>query len=196
MDFAPVIDFAALGIPEVKPGAIPVLDFSHGPVPEESALRLAIGRYDEHRPGSYVTPLFAGRDIHMGIDLFAPMGTPVRAFTAGIVHLAGYNSQEGDYGGTIVTVHRLEGLELYALYGHLSRRSLENQLPGRRFGAGEVLGWIGERGENGGWVPHLHFQLSYERPARADLPGVVSREQRALARLKYPDPRLVLGALY
>jgi murein DD-endopeptidase MepM/ murein hydrolase activator NlpD len=67
---------------------------------------------------------------------------------------------------------------------------------GVRVRSGETIAWVGDRTENGGWPPHLHFQLSYERPERADLPGVVTAAERELALLRYPDPRLVLGPLY
>ena len=60
----------------------------------------------------------------------------------------------------------------------------------------EVIAWIGDRHENGGWNPHLHFQLSLVRPEVADLPGAVSDADRAHALTLYPDPRLVLGSLY
>src|SRR5262249_13884731 len=147
--------------------------------------------------GMYTAALFGGvRCIHMGIDLAAPVGTPVHAFFEGEVYLAGDNRAPGDYGPTVITRHVLGGTELYALHGHLSRRTLEHATPGRRFAAGEVLAWIGDETENGGWNPHLHFQLSYERPDVPDLPGVVTEADREAALKKYPDPRLVLGPLY
>ena len=50
--------------------------------------------------------------------------------------------------------------------------------------------------ENGGWEPHLHFQLSYQEPETHDMPGVVAPSDREEALQIYPDPRLVLGTLY
>ncbi|GIT41297.1 MAG: hypothetical protein Ct9H300mP10_03070 [Methanobacteriota archaeon] len=55
---------------------------------------------------------------------------------------------------------------------------------------------MGDKHENGGWEPHLHFQLSLVEPETHDLPGVVAPEDREQALLDYPDPRLVLGPLY
>ena len=60
----------------------------------------------------------------------------------------------------------------------------------------EVIGWFGDSTENGGWEPHLHFQLSLVEPTTHDLPGVVAPEDREQALKKYPDPRLVLGPIY
>ena len=58
------------------------------------------------------------------------------------------------------------------------------------------IGWFGDKSENGGWEPHVHFQLSLERPESCDMPGVVNPEDRDSALMKYPDPRLVLGQIY
>lgn len=155
-----------------------------------------VGRYDEDRV-VYTQALFGGeRTVHVGIDLGGPAGTAVHAFADGVVVAAGTNPAPGDYGPTIVTAHDLGDRPIWALHGHLSAPSLSRSPVGRRFGAGDVLGWLGEPEENGGWPPHVHFQLSWERPATHDLPGVVRREDRAEALRRYPDPRLVLGPVY
>lgn len=174
-----------------------VYDHTKGYDPARLRSAYGVGRYDEKRPGMYATELFGGvRDIHVGIDLAAPVGEPVRMFYDGEIHKLGYNPAPGDYGYVIVTRHLLDGVELYALFGHLGRRSIEGRREGDRVRAGEVIGWVGPKEENGGWNPHLHFQLSYERPETHDLPGVVSEADRARALETYPDPRLVLGPLY
>jgi peptidoglycan LD-endopeptidase LytH len=156
----------------------------------------AIGRYDEDRT-IYTQALFAGaRTVHMGVDLGGPVGTAVHAFWDGVVLHSGINAADGDYGGTVVTEHSVDGATLWALHGHLSHASVAASPPGRPLARGEVLGWLGDRTENGGWPPHLHFQLSRQRPGTHDLPGAVSRVERDEARLRYPDPRSVLGPLY
>lgn len=168
-------------------------------LPEEKILkhRFGIGKYNEKRRGTYTASLFrGGRDIHMGIDLFAPVGTQVHAFEKGKVFLLGYNPRPFDYGVTLITEHDFDGLKLYALFGHLSKESLRGKKRGEKFGRGELLAWIGDRSENGGWLPHLHFQLSFEKPKKRDMPGVVPEKDLPLALLKYPDPRLVLGRIY
>ena len=175
-----------------------VFDFTKG----YDALRAlqagyGIGRYDEKRRGMYSAPLFGGRrDIHVGVDIAAPVGTPCRAFFDGSIYLQGYNGAAGDYGNTIITRHEIDGVELFALWGHLDARSITLRGEGETFRAADVLCHIGDRHENGGWNPHLHFQLSYQRPTVPDLPGVVSDDDREHALQIYPDPRLVLGPLY
>ena len=187
--FLPVIDL---------PEEVDVLDFTVTP-PQWSARRseYSIGRYNEDRVGVYTQELFGGeRTIHMGIDIGGPVGTPVHAPAAGILWCAGCNSASGDYGPTLMTMHMLDGQRLWMLYGHLSEQSLRGWCGGEAVAAGQVLGWIGSKEENGGWPPHLHFQLSRVEPEGCDLPGVVSRAEHAQALLNYPDPRDVLGPLY
>jgi hypothetical protein len=155
-----------------------------------------VGRYDEDRV-IYTQALFEGaRTLHVGIDLGGPAGTAVHAFADGEVVQAGVNPAPGDYGPTLVTQHTLDGRPIYALHGHLSTASLARSPIGRRFSAGEVLGWLGEPRENGGWPPHVHFQLCWDRPETHDLPGAVRPADREAALLRFPDPRMVLGRLY
>jgi murein DD-endopeptidase MepM/ murein hydrolase activator NlpD len=148
----------------------------------------------------YDAALFQGgegpRTIHMGVDIGAPVGEPVHAFFEGEIFLVAYNAAEGDYGHTVITRHVFGGEELFALHGHLSGRSTRERPAGAKFRAGEVIAWVGDRHENGGWNPHLHFQLSLLRPEVCDMPGVVTPARRAEALRTYPDPRLVLGPLY
>ena len=96
----------------------------------------------------------------------------------------------------VITKHLLGGVPLWALYGHLDAASIAGKGVGQPVYAGEVICWMGDKHENGGWEPHLHFQLSLVEPKTHDLPGVVAPEDREQALLDYPDPRLVLGPLY
>jgi peptidoglycan LD-endopeptidase LytH len=180
-----------------------VLDLSKGYHPESISLDPpSIGRYDEVRKNMYTTGLFKGvRNIHMGVDIWVPEGTPVCAFANGRVLFFCDNDQPGDYGPTIITEHlvALSGEKpapLYALFGHLSRKSLEMVSEGMALKRGQCFAKVGGKHENGGWVPHLHFQLSRVRPALPDMPGVVASEDRNAALRTYPDPRLVLGQLF
>jgi murein DD-endopeptidase MepM/ murein hydrolase activator NlpD len=156
----------------------------------------SIGRYDEVR-GVYTQPLFGGvRSLHVGVDLGGPAGTPVHAWADGVVRYVGVNAAPGDYGPTVVTEHSLDGRPLFVLHGHLSGASLACSPVGRVVRAGDVIGWLGEPHENGGWPPHVHVQLSWEDPLRADMPGVVDPAERDAALARFPDPRRVLGPLW
>ncbi|MBP3193672.1 peptidoglycan DD-metalloendopeptidase family protein [Natronogracilivirga saccharolytica] len=189
-----------------------VLDLTGGYNPDVISLNPpSIGRYNEKRSGMYTTELFGGvRHIHVGLDIWVPAGTPVYAFADGEVLFFRDNNHPGDYGPTIVTRHQLpaalfrenagkrEEILVYALFGHLSRESLDgtNVTRGMAFKKGDILARVGDDLENGGWVPHLHFQLSLEHPAEPDMPGVVSEEQLEESLKRFPDPQLVLGRYY
>lgn len=195
-EFAPVIDL---------PSDYEIYDFSQGYDPDRTRRSpYGIGRYNEKRPGMYTTTLFSNqegglRDIHMGIDIAAPEGTPVRSFYDGKIYLAAVNPAPGDYGGTLITQHQLGNRWIWALYGHLSHESVARAKGaglGNEIRRGDVIAWVGNKSENGGWNPHLHFQLSWARPETCDMPGAVRERDRKKALLTYPDPRFVLGPLY
>ena len=93
----------------------------------------SVGRYDEHRPAMYTTELFEGeRNHHVGLDLGAPVHTPVHAFDAGEVAMIAVNDEDGSYGPTLITKHTLrlptsvggplstDERTFWVLYGHLS----------------------------------------------------------------------------
>jgi len=191
-EFSPVIHL---------PQRFEIYDFSSGYDPERYRCHpYGIGRYNERRPGMYSNGIFNGngkpRDIHVGIDIAAPVGTAVHAFFAGRILFKGINASDGDYGGTLITEHILDDRWIWALHGHLSHGSIAARNDGEYFKRGEVIAWIGDHSENGGWNPHLHFQLSWLKPERCDMPGAVNENDLALALATYPDPRMVLGSLY
>jgi murein DD-endopeptidase MepM/ murein hydrolase activator NlpD len=155
-----------------------------------------IGRYDEVR-SIYTTELFSdGRTIHVGLDLGGPIGTPVYSFFNGEIYASGFNPLPGDYGHTIVTQHRIDGHDVWALFGHLDSKSTTVWRAGDKIETGQLIGRFGSKDENGGWPPHVHVQLSLIKPEGHDLPGVVHPKDRDWALSVFPDPRLILGPLY
>ena len=198
--FAPLITEGVIFHPVIPlPPEYEVYDFTQGYDPNRFLRsEYGVGRYDEKRPGMYAGDQFTEgrRDIHVGIDIAAPVGEPVRAFYPGKIFLLGDNDRPYDYGPTIITQHRWLDQTVYTLHGHLSRASLAEWNQGDHFDAGTTIGWVGASTENGGWNPHLHFQLSLVTPTTYDLPGVVSQADREWALTAFPDPQLVLGSLY
>ena len=181
------------------PNEYEVYDFTKGYDPERMRHSpFGIGKYNELRPGMYTGELFEKeqRNIHMGIDIAAPIGTAIYAFAQGSIVHQGYNPEPFDYGHVIVTEHLWNDGYIWALWGHLSKQSLQLHHIGQTFQKGDCIGFIGAQTENGGWNPHLHFQLCRFRPTTHDLPGVVSKEQHDWALQVFPDPQIILGRLY
>jgi murein DD-endopeptidase MepM/ murein hydrolase activator NlpD len=147
------------------------------------------------------------RDLHLGVDLWAPTATEVRAFADGEIFLTGYCPGAGDYGFVVVTLHWLPSddprargglVPVWALHGHLAAKSIYGKRAGQRVLAGEPIGWMGanDPAVNGGWGPHVHMQLSLVEPIISDWPGVVESRHREPAMQIYIDPRRVLGPLF
>ena len=156
-----------------------------------------VGGYLETRKIMYLAPQYENRrNIHMGIDIGAAAGEPVYSVLKGEMVYKACHDQEGNYGGTMVLKHIVEGQNLYALYGHLSKKSILEAEIGKKCRSGEIVGWLGDESENGNWPPHLHYQLAIEDPGEADMPGVVDKKNLIDARKTYPDPRILLGDIY
>ena len=163
---------------------------------------VGVGRYDEARL-VYTSPLFGAsgnptderRTVHLGMDLFVEEGAAVRAPLEGVVHIATNNSAPLDYGPVVILRHATgEREEFFTLYGHLSKNSLEPLKAGQRIDRGEQFARVGSPEENGGWVPHLHFQIILDLlELGADFPGVAYASQRAVWTSLSPDPNLLLG---
>ena len=199
-DLPPLLntDGVAFGPVIQLPAAYEVYDFSRGYDPNRKLSHVyGVGKYDELRPGMYEGEQFEGiRNIHVGIDIGTPAGEAVLAFYPGSIFKLGDNNLPYDYGPTIITRHQWLGQTVYALHGHLSRASLAMWQEGDTFAMGATLAHVGASTENGGWNPHLHFQLSLIEPTTHDLPGAVSAADRQWARRAFPDPQQVLGPLY
>lgn len=199
------------------PGTTPqVLDLSVGspllanPAGEEDGspwdrlpgTAMALGRYDEARL-IYTDPAFrvphdeydAWRTVHLGVDLFMPAGTPVYAPLPGLLHSAQNNAGRQDYGPTLILQHQTdEGQLFYTLYGHLAPAGLDQWQPGQAIAAGQQLGTLGNETVNGGWPPHLHFQVITDLLGRVgEFPGVAPAGQRPIWRSLSPDPNLLLA---
>lgn len=156
--------------------------------------RAGIGGYGEHRILYRDKALFGQeRFVHLGVDIWLPVGTAVRLPLGGKVHGFAYNEGRGNYGATIIMAHQLEGVVFYSLYGHLSLQSLKSLSEEKEIKAGEVFANIGDLEENGGWAPHLHFQLIADiRGCKGDFIGVTSLADKEKDLENCPDPMLVL----
>jgi len=104
--------------------------------------------------------------VHTGIDIPAPLDTPVLAAGSGRVTWAGYGLYRGvvdttdPYGLAVAIKHDFgfQGETLFTVYGHLDRVDV---LVGQQVTTGEVLGLVGQTGQVTG--PHLHFEVRVGR---------------------------------
>lgn len=87
--------------------------------------------------------------IHPGIDIAAPIGTPVFAAAAGVVATAGWNS--GGY-GNVVDIRHPDGS--LTRYGHNSRLLVQ---AGQQVEQGQEIAEMGSTGYSTG--PHCHFEV-------------------------------------
>jgi 4-aminobutyrate aminotransferase-like enzyme/Ser/Thr protein kinase RdoA (MazF antagonist) len=168
---------------------------------EATGSAIGIGRYDEARR-FYTGDIFkAGGDdspewrtIHIGIDLYIEPGTSVLCPLDGVVHSLQDNRAPLDYGPTVILEHAVsDKIKFWSLYGHLSRDSLAGLSPGRAVIRGQEIGRIGHLRENGGWPPHLHFQIITDMlDKNGDYPGVAAPSQRGVWLHLCPDPNLIL----
>lgn len=135
------------------------------------------------------------RSVHLGLDLWCPAGTAVAAPLDSVVHSFADNANHGDYGPTIVLAHTEGGVTFYTLYGHLSRESLIGKQAGLAIPKGEVFASLGDVRVNGGWPPHLHWQVIRDLQGRSgDFPGVATVSSSPQWLELCPDPGLLLPA--
>lgn len=87
--------------------------------------------------------------MHKGIDIAAPIGTPVLAAAPGEVISAGWNS--GGYGNLVKILHADGSITVYA---HNSRILVQQ---GQQVAQGEQISAMGSTGFSTG--PHLHFEV-------------------------------------
>jgi murein DD-endopeptidase MepM/ murein hydrolase activator NlpD len=164
---------------------------------KSGSARFATGGYNEKRLQYSLRKLFQGadepRNIHLGIDLWTEAGTSVHAPLDGVVHSFQDNNQHGDYGPTIILEHSLAGRHFHTLYGHLDRECLSPLSVGTSVTKGQEIARIGVREVNGGWSPHLHFQVIENMLGlTGDFYGVVRKSERDRYLANCPDPNLIL----
>jgi murein DD-endopeptidase MepM/ murein hydrolase activator NlpD len=110
---------------------------------------LPLGSFRVSSPyGFRINPVTGAQQLHNGIDLAAPTGTPVYAVAPGTVRVSSYGDVNGnwiqvDHGGGVATAY----LHLQARYA----------TPGQVVAAGQQIGTVGSTGRSTG--PHLHFMV-------------------------------------
>ncbi|WP_423822983.1 peptidoglycan DD-metalloendopeptidase family protein [Salinisphaera sp. SPP-AMP-43] len=103
---------------------------------------------------------------HKGVDMAAPIGTPIHAAAKGSIKYAGWARGYG----RLIEVKNFEGYS--TRYGHLHRFRSDLHA-GDHVSKGEIIGYVGQSGAATG--PHLHFEIRHngvaENPLTVKLPS-------------------------
>jgi murein DD-endopeptidase MepM/ murein hydrolase activator NlpD len=97
-----------------------------------------------------VHPVFNVWKAHKGVDMAAPLGTPIRASGDGTVDFVGVSN---GYGNMVVLKH---WSNYSTAYGHMSRFT-SGLRRGQHVSQGDVIGYVGATGWATG--PHLHYEF-------------------------------------
>jgi LysM repeat protein len=103
-----------------------------------------------------------GSRFHEGNDLFAEIGSPVRAPVSGTVELI-----EGTVGGLQFNLYGDDGIKY--LGSHLDAPGETGEVS-----AGDIVGYVGTSGNARGTSPHLHFGMYRDGAAINPYPSLVS----------------------
>lgn len=98
--------------------------------------------------GNRIHPLTGRPNNHLGIDVRADYGTPIKAARGGVVLISEYHWSYGNY----VVVSHYNGDS--TLYAHMSSRGVS---AGQTVSQGQVVGYVGSTGSSTG--NHLHYEV-------------------------------------
>ena len=130
--------------------------------------RLVLGHDGPEYSGYYIRPVAAGKltqGLHgwNGVDIAAPLNTPVLAAADGVVITAknsGWNTGYANY----VVIRHSNGTQ--TLYAHLNKATVTI---GQTVSQGEQIGLLGSTGRSTG--PHVHFEVRGAKNPLGDNPN-------------------------
>lgn len=170
-------------------------------VKSEQPFDLGIGLWGERRV-VYTVEMFDSklcrgdrRDVHLGLDLFAPAGTAIMTPLDAEVVDCRIIPDHQDYGGVVLLKHEPEpGLVFHTLWGHQAHAPVKALTIGQRLSKGEAFIALGAPDENGGWIPHLHLQIiTHDVTDARDVPGAGEARFMDVWSQFYPDPSTLAG---
>lgn len=98
--------------------------------------------------GKRISPFTEELTMHKGIDIAAPIGSPILAPADGVVI---YSGKKAGFGNFIMIAHNYG---VVSRYGHNAQNMVH---PGQRIKRGEQIGTVGMTGRTTG--PHLHYEV-------------------------------------
>jgi len=98
--------------------------------------------------GYRISPFTGQRELHEGLDIAAPLGTPILATADGIVSFVG---ALGSFGNVVFLNH---GHDLTTFYAHTGGAKVKE---GQAVKRGQVVAYVGLSGRTTG--PHVHYEV-------------------------------------
>ncbi|MGQ9693226.1 MAG: peptidoglycan DD-metalloendopeptidase family protein [Thermodesulfobacteriota bacterium] len=95
-----------------------------------------------------LSPAAGGVRPHKGVDISAPLGTPIVAAAEGIIVFAGWQAEMGK------SIYLDHGHGFATMYGHLKTIMVKQ---GEKVKKGQIIGTVGMTGNSTG--PHLHYEV-------------------------------------
>lgn len=92
--------------------------------------------------------IYGVKDVHRGMDIPAPAGTPIYAAADGVVS----TNNHWTYGISVKLSH---GNDVATIYGHMLKRAVSD---GQVVAKGDLIGYVGSTGNSTG--NHLHFEVN------------------------------------
>lgn len=117
--------------------------------------------------GGYISSPFGGERNHKGLDIAAPLGTPIYAAAAGTVIDVG-SGTNGGYGNCVIIQNDDGNITYYAHQSETACEVGDTVLPG------QVIGYVGSTGDSTG--NHLHFEVRSSEGELLDPEEFVSQE--------------------
>jgi murein DD-endopeptidase MepM/ murein hydrolase activator NlpD len=109
-------------------------------------------------------PITSRPAFHSGLDISAPIGTPIIATADGVVTLAGW---DGSLGKSVRISH---GFGVQTRYGHMSKLDVQ---AGQKVKRGQIIGYVGTTGRSTG--AHLHYEVYRDGEAVDPLAYILTR---------------------
>jgi murein DD-endopeptidase MepM/ murein hydrolase activator NlpD len=122
------------------------------------------------------SPFTGKREYHEGMDIAAPVGTPIVATADGIVTFAG---AAGSYGNVVFIDH---GHGFATAYAHNTSNRVR---PRQRVRRGDTIAYVGNTGRTTG--PHVHYEVHVNGVAADPLTFVVGTPRSSFAGLGKAD---------
>jgi murein DD-endopeptidase MepM/ murein hydrolase activator NlpD len=132
-------------------------------------------------------PFGGGGEMHPGLDMAAPIGTPVYATADGYASRA-----ERSYGGYGNVIELQHGKGIMTRYGHLSQILIHQ---GQRVHRGDMIGLMGSTGRSTG--SHLHYEVRIDGHAVNPSPFLQSADYLMALQNREPpktsEPQVAMG---